>query len=46
MGIFCVLGGPISNRIGLKYTLTLGAVGYPVYSYGFSFACGSKKKRF
>ncbi|TGO62282.1 hypothetical protein BOTNAR_0116g00190 [Botryotinia narcissicola] len=34
MGIFCVLGGPIANRIGLKYTLTLGAVGYPVYSAG------------
>lgn len=33
MGIFCLLGGPIANRIGLKYTLTLGAVGYPVYSY-------------
>ncbi|KAA8564084.1 hypothetical protein EYC84_012071 [Monilinia fructicola] len=34
MGIFCLLGGPIANRIGLKYTLTLGAVGYPVYSAG------------
>lgn len=34
MGIFCLLGGPIANRIGLKYTLLLGAVGYPVYSAG------------
>ncbi|KAF7891491.1 uncharacterized protein EAF02_001816 [Botrytis sinoallii] len=38
MGIFCVLGGPIANRIGLKYTLTLGAVGYPVYSVGLFWA--------
>lgn len=37
MGIFCLLGGPIANRIGLKYTLTLGAVGYPVYSYDYIF---------
>jgi MFS family permease len=34
MGIFCLLGGPIANRIGLKYTLLLGAVGYPIYSAG------------
>ncbi|KAI9641507.1 hypothetical protein NHQ30_010316 [Ciborinia camelliae] len=34
LGIFCLLGGPIANRIGLKYTLTLGTVGYPVYSAG------------
>jgi len=32
VGIVCLLGGPISNRISLKYTLLLGAVGYPVYS--------------
>ncbi|KAF7892085.1 hypothetical protein EAF00_008387 [Botryotinia globosa] len=38
MGIFCVLGGPIANRIALKYTLTLGAVGYPVYSAGLFWA--------
>lgn len=33
MGFLCLLGGPISNRIGLNWTLCLGAVGYPVYSY-------------
>ncbi|CAG8958395.1 hypothetical protein HYFRA_00011072 [Hymenoscyphus fraxineus] len=27
MGIFCLLGGPIANRIGLSYTLLLGAQG-------------------
>ncbi|CAD0112149.1 unnamed protein product [Aureobasidium uvarum] len=34
MGFFCLFGGPIANRIGLKWTLVLGAVGYPVYSAG------------
>ena len=34
MGFFCLFGGPISNRIGLKTTLVLGAVGYPIYSAG------------
>ncbi|CAD0092195.1 unnamed protein product [Aureobasidium vineae] len=34
MGFFCLFGGPIANRIGLKWTLILGAVGYPVYSAG------------
>ncbi|KAF2756347.1 MFS general substrate transporter [Pseudovirgaria hyperparasitica] len=34
MGILCLFGGPISNRIGLRYTLLLGAVGYPIYSAG------------
>ena len=34
MGFFCLFGGPISNRIGLKWTLVLGAVGYPIYSAG------------
>jgi MFS family permease len=34
VGIFCLLGGPIANRIGLSYTLLLGAVGYPIYSAG------------
>ncbi|KAJ5199324.1 Major facilitator superfamily domain general substrate transporter [Penicillium cf. griseofulvum] len=32
MGILCLLGGPIANRIGLRWTLMLGAVGYPLYS--------------
>ncbi|KAJ5238829.1 hypothetical protein N7468_003448 [Penicillium chermesinum] len=32
MGFLCVLGGPIANRIGLNWTLLLGAVGYPIYS--------------
>ena len=34
MGFFCLFGGPIANRIGLKWTLLLGAVGYPIYSAG------------
>lgn len=34
MGFLCLFGGPIANRIGLKYTLLLGAVGYPLYSAG------------
>lgn len=34
MGIFCIIGAPIANRIGLKWTLVLGAVGYPIYSAG------------
>lgn len=33
VGILCVLGGPIANRIGMNWTLLLGAVGYPIYSY-------------
>ncbi|KAF2193932.1 hypothetical protein K469DRAFT_734563 [Zopfia rhizophila CBS 207.26] len=32
MGILCLIGGPIANRIGLSNTLLLGAVGYPLYS--------------
>ncbi|CZT24255.1 related to DUF895 domain membrane protein [Ramularia collo-cygni] len=34
MGILCLFGGPIANTIGLKWTLFLGAIGYPVYSAG------------
>lgn len=34
MGFLCLFGGPIANRIGLKWTLLLGAVGYPIYSAG------------
>ncbi|KAL4879726.1 MFS general substrate transporter [Aspergillus karnatakaensis] len=34
MGFLCLFGGPIANRIGLAWTLFLGAVGYPVYSAG------------
>lgn len=34
MGILCLIGGPIANRIGLSWTLLLGAVGYPIYSAG------------
>jgi MFS family permease len=34
MGIMCLFGGPISNRIGFSWALFLGAVGYPVYSAG------------
>ncbi|KAJ5948770.1 hypothetical protein N7454_002077 [Penicillium verhagenii] len=32
MGILCIFGGPIANRIGMNWTLLLGAVGYPIYS--------------
>jgi len=34
MGFLCLFGGPLANRIGLRYTLFLGAVGYPIYSAG------------
>ncbi|KAJ5317472.1 hypothetical protein N7508_001980 [Penicillium antarcticum] len=32
MGFLCLFGGPIANRIGLNWTLMLGAIGYPIYS--------------
>lgn len=32
--IVCVAAGAINNRIGLKYGLALGAVGYPLYGAG------------
>lgn len=32
VGFLCVFGGPIANRIGMNWTLLLGAVGYPIYS--------------
>ncbi|KAJ5707699.1 DUF895 domain membrane protein [Penicillium malachiteum] len=34
MGIFCIFGAPIANRIGLKWALVIGATGYPLYSAG------------
>ncbi|KAI1821948.1 MFS general substrate transporter [Xylaria intraflava] len=34
LGIMCIIGAPIANRIGLNWTLFLGTVGYPVYSAG------------
>ncbi|KAI2628441.1 MFS general substrate transporter [Xylaria nigripes] len=34
LGIMCIFGAPIANRIGLNWTLFLGAIGYPVYSAG------------
>ncbi|KAL1588676.1 hypothetical protein WHR41_02613 [Cladosporium halotolerans] len=34
MGFLCLFGAPIANRIGLAWTLVLGAVGYPIYSAG------------
>ncbi|KAM0719453.1 hypothetical protein Q7P37_005358 [Cladosporium fusiforme] len=34
MAIFCFLGAPLANRLGLAWTLVLGAIGYPVYSAG------------
>ncbi|GLI79759.1 hypothetical protein PoHVEF18_008100 [Penicillium ochrochloron] len=38
MGFLCVFGGPIANRIGMNWTLLLGAAGYPVYSAGLFWA--------
>ncbi|KAJ5370269.1 uncharacterized protein N7496_006361 [Penicillium cataractarum] len=32
--IVCVAAGAINNRIGLRYGLTLGAIGYPIYGAG------------
>ncbi|CAI6336611.1 unnamed protein product [Periconia digitata] len=32
--VVCVLAGAINNRIGLKYGLCLGAIGYPLYGAG------------
>lgn len=34
MGFMCLFGAPLANSIGLRWTLFLGAVGYPVYSAG------------
>ncbi|KAI1739558.1 MFS general substrate transporter [Xylaria scruposa] len=34
LGFLCIFGAPIANRIGLSWTLFLGAVGYPIYSAG------------
>lgn len=34
MGFFCLFGSVISSKIGLKWTLVLGTIGYPVYSAG------------
>ncbi|WVR08833.1 hypothetical protein IAU60_005891 [Kwoniella sp. DSM 27419] len=32
--VFCVAAGAINNRIGLKWGLALGAIGYPLYGAG------------
>jgi hypothetical protein len=32
VGFLCLFGGPVANRIGLNWTLLLGAIGYPIYS--------------
>lgn len=32
--IVCIAAGAINNRIGLKYGLALGAIGYPLYGAG------------
>lgn len=37
MGILCLFGAPIANRIGLAWTLFMGAVGYPIYSGAFDY---------
>ncbi|KAI0876806.1 MFS general substrate transporter [Hypoxylon argillaceum] len=34
LGIMCIFGAPIANRIGLSWTLFFGVVGYPIYSAG------------
>jgi len=35
--IVCVLAGAINNRIGLRYGLAIGAIGYPLYGAGIVF---------
>lgn len=32
--VVCVMAGAINNRIGLRYGLALGAIGYPIYGGG------------
>ena len=32
--IVCIAAGAINNRIGLKYGLALGSIGYPIYGAG------------
>ncbi|OJJ05966.1 hypothetical protein ASPVEDRAFT_64833 [Aspergillus versicolor CBS 583.65] len=32
--VVCVAAGAINNRIGLRYGLALGAIGYPIYGAG------------
>ncbi|KAJ5107473.1 hypothetical protein N7456_004148 [Penicillium angulare] len=32
--IVCVMAGAINNRIGLRFGLVLGAIGYPIYGAG------------
>lgn len=32
--IVCVMAGAINNRIGLRYGLVIGAIGYPIYGAG------------
>ncbi|KAJ5587702.1 uncharacterized protein N7459_003467 [Penicillium hispanicum] len=32
--VVCVAAGAINNRIGLRYGLSLGAIGYPIYGAG------------
>lgn len=32
--VVCVLAGAINNRIGLRYGLAIGAIGYPIYGGG------------
>lgn len=32
--VVCVAAGAINNRIGLKYGLAIGAIGYPLYGAG------------
>lgn len=32
--VVCIAAGAINNRIGLRYGLALGAVGYPIYGAG------------
>ncbi|KAI0153205.1 major facilitator superfamily domain-containing protein [Xylariaceae sp. FL1272] len=34
LGLVCIFGAPVANRIGLNWTLFFGLVGYPIYSAG------------
>ena len=40
VGFMCLFGAPIANRIGLDWTLLLGAIGYPIYSSVCTFLNG------
>lgn len=40
LAIVCFLGGPLVNKIGVKWALTIGAMSFPIQ--GSSYYCNSK----